>query len=88
MLAMELVADKQTGEMLRNDVVAPNRFQQLALRHGLAIYARRTSRGRYGDWIMVAPPLIITRDEIDDLTARLKSALTEFESELRREGTL
>lgn len=88
MLAMELVADKQTGDMLRNDVVAPNRFQQLALRHGLAIYARRTSRGRYGDWIMVAPPLIITRDEIDDLTARLKSALTEFESELRREGTL
>jgi adenosylmethionine-8-amino-7-oxononanoate aminotransferase len=88
LLALELVADKETGAMLRNDLVAPDRFQYTALRHGLAVYARRTSRGRYGDWVMVAPPLTITRAEMDDMLSRFEAALGEFEQDLRREGAL
>jgi adenosylmethionine-8-amino-7-oxononanoate aminotransferase len=88
LLAIELVADKATRRMIPLERRAPYRFQRLALSHGLAVYCRRTSGGKFGDWLMIAPPLIITADEVDELLHRLAGALAEFEAELGGQGVL
>ncbi len=88
LLAVELVADRTTKAMIPLDRVAPARVAGIALRHGLALYARRTSRGAYGDWIMVSPPLTITADEVDILATRLGAVLNDFATELRADGLL
>ena len=86
LLAVELVADKETGRMLPAALNAVARFQTIALDHGLAIYSRRTGGGRWGEWLMVSPPLTVTPDEVAELLNRLRGAVFAFEAELRAGG--
>lgn len=88
LLAVELVADKDTRAMIRLDRVAPARVGELALRRGLALYCRRTSRGAYGDWLMISPPLTITAEEVEVLAERLEAVLDDFAAELRADGVI
>lgn len=88
LMAIELVADSQTKRMIPLEKVAPERVKQLALRRGLALYCRRTSRGAYGDWLMLSPPLTIRAEEIDILAERLGAVLDDYASELRAEGVI
>lgn len=88
LLAVELVADKASQRMIPLPLMAPYRVQALALRHGLALYCRRTGGGEYGDWIMVSPPLIVTADEVDMIADRLAATLHEYEAELAAAGVL
>ena len=37
-----------------------------------------TAKGRYGGWLMVAPPLTITEEECNDLIEWLDATLREF----------
>ena len=67
LMAIELVADKASKQMLPPELVAPARLGALALEEGLALYSRRTSRGKFGDWVMITPPLIIDAAEVDEL---------------------
>jgi adenosylmethionine-8-amino-7-oxononanoate aminotransferase len=80
--AVELVADPQSRRMLPREIDVIGRVQELALERGLLIYGRRTHGGRFGDWIMVAPPLIATRADIDEIVDGLGSCLRTFEAEL------
>ena len=50
------------------------------LKHGLMIYGRRTASGRNGDWIMVSPPMTMSRSECDELLRGLTATVLEFES--------
>jgi adenosylmethionine-8-amino-7-oxononanoate aminotransferase len=86
LLAVELVADRATKAMIPLDRMAPYRVQELALRHGLALYCRRTSRGAYGDWLMISPPLTITEEEVGVLLERLGQVLDDYAAELRADG--
>ncbi len=86
LLAVELVADRESGRMLPAALNAVARFQTIALDHGLAIYARRTGGGRWGEWLMVSPPLTVTQDEVAELLMRLRGAVFAFEAELRACG--
>jgi adenosylmethionine-8-amino-7-oxononanoate aminotransferase len=86
LLAIELVADRATKAMIPLDRMAPYRVQDLALRRGLALYCRRTSRGTYGDWLMVSPPLTITEEEVGVLLERLGQVLDDYAAELRADG--
>lgn len=88
LLALELVADRESKAMIPLEMMAPYRVQEVALRHGLALYCRRTSRGAYGDWIMVSPPLTITAEEVALLTDRLGTALDDYARELRSNGVI
>jgi len=88
LLAVELVADKHSKAMIPLEKVAPARVQQLALRHGLALYCRRTSRGAYGDWLMLSPPLTVIAEEIGILAERLGAVLDDYAAELRADGIL
>lgn len=84
--AMELISDKATQAMLPLELVAPSRIQAIGLRHGLALYCRRTAGGAYGEWVMVSPPLIVTAAEVDALCDRLAATLSDFTVELRQQG--
>lgn len=88
LLAMELVADRGSKAMIPLERVASQRVGELALRHGLALYCRRTSRGAYGDWLMVSPPLTIAEEEVGILADRLAATLAEFADELRADGVI
>ena len=37
----------------------------------ILLYARRQNGGRFGDWSVIAPPLIVTEAEIDEIVERL-----------------
>ena len=83
LLAVELVADRETKRHLPPALNATGRLQEIALGQGLALYARRTAGGRWGEWIMTSPPLTVTAAEIAELLGRLRSTMAIFEAELR-----
>lgn len=88
LLAVELVADKTSKAMIPLERMAPYRVQELGLARGLALYCRRTSRGTYGDWLMIAPPLTVTAEEVALLTERLGLVLDDYAAELRADGVI
>ena len=88
LLATELVADKDSKRQIPFELEAPSRFQQIALELGLAVYCRRTSGGKFGDWVMVSPPLTVTAEEVDEIADGLAEALGRYENELRQQGVL
>jgi adenosylmethionine-8-amino-7-oxononanoate aminotransferase len=59
-----------------------------ALEQGLLIYGRRSHGGRYGDWIMMTPPLIATQSDIDAIVAGFDAALSAYADRLARQGVL
>jgi 4-aminobutyrate aminotransferase-like enzyme len=88
LLAVELVADRDSKTPLPNDIQPADRVRVHGLRHGLMIYSRATSGGRYGHWFIVAPPLIISETDCDELLERLEASLRDFSDELRASGIL
>jgi adenosylmethionine-8-amino-7-oxononanoate aminotransferase len=83
LMAIELVADKATKALLPPALLAPYRVVELAAARGLLLYSRRTANGKYGEWLMVSPPLIVTEAEIEEIVALIADTLTAYEAELR-----
>jgi adenosylmethionine-8-amino-7-oxononanoate aminotransferase len=81
--AVEIVRDRATKEMLPQDLRPTDRIRNHGLKHGVMLYARATSQGRYGHWFTLAPPLTITEGECAEMLQRVESALISFEAELR-----
>lgn len=88
LLAIELVACKAPRKPLPLDIEAIERFKFLAQEEDLLIYGRRSNQGVYGDPILIAPPLNITRAEIDLIIDRLEKVVQAFEGELINEGLI
>lgn len=88
LLAIEIVADKDSKEMLPSHANAPARIAQIALDVGLVLYPRRANGGKFGEWLMVTPPLIITETQALDLAERLERALKLYAGELARDGLI
>jgi adenosylmethionine-8-amino-7-oxononanoate aminotransferase len=80
--AVEIVADRDSKRMLPRERDVIGRIQALARDQGLLIYGRRTHAGRFGDWIMVSPPLIATRADVDEIIERLGRCLAGYQSEV------
>jgi adenosylmethionine-8-amino-7-oxononanoate aminotransferase len=81
--AIEIVASRETRAMLPRQLDVIGSLQRLARDEGLLIYGRRTHGGKFGDWLMITPPLISTTSDIDEIVAGLTRALTRYEAELR-----
>ena len=81
LLAIEIVPDKADGSGFLPDDMAINRVIDLARARGLMLYTRRTAEGRYGDWVMITPPLIITEAQVDELIGLLEATLQAFAEE-------
>lgn len=85
-MAMEFVTDKATMAKFPKEFPPADVIRLKGLDNGLLIYARRTASGRNGDWIMVSPPMTITKAEVDEVLKRLAATIAAFESEARRFG--
>ncbi len=84
--AIEIVADQGTKAMFPRTRDVPKELSQLALQQGLLIYARRTFGGRFGDWLMMTPPLIVSELQMDELVERLGNTLRAYRQQLRHAG--
>jgi len=70
LVGLEMVRDKATGVAFESGEKVGARAEQLARKHGLI--------ARFiGDRTALSPPLVITEAEVDDMAARLRSALDE-----------
>jgi adenosylmethionine-8-amino-7-oxononanoate aminotransferase len=73
--AVEIVQDRQTRERFPAAAGLAKRAEELMTRYGLL--------GRGGDIFYLAPPLCVTRSEIDYLVLQLNAVLTDLEADLR-----
>jgi len=74
--------------MLPAGLNAIARLCAIAREEGLLIYSRRTNEGQFGEWLMVAPPLIVTAEDIKLIGEGLRRSLDRFCAELRSDGVL
>ncbi len=86
--AIEIVADQKSKAMLPRSVDVLGRIQHCAREGGLLIYGRRTHGGKFGDFMMVTPPLIATREDVDEIVQGLGRALRQFTDQLLKDGVL
>jgi adenosylmethionine-8-amino-7-oxononanoate aminotransferase len=84
LLAIEIVADKETKALLPPERQAVYRIMELGIERGLLLYSRRTANGKYGEWLMVTPPLIVTAAEVDEIAELIGATLGAYETELRQ----
>jgi adenosylmethionine-8-amino-7-oxononanoate aminotransferase len=82
LLAIELVANKSTLARFPAEVDPGPVVLRHGLDHGLLLYSRRQNSGRFGDWLLIAPPLVIDPEACDDLLSRLESTLASAAGEL------
>ena len=82
LLAIEMVADKNTRQKIAPDFLPTEKIRIHGLNNGLILYSRRTAGGKYGDWFLVAPPLTISEAECDELITRLRATFHDFSIEL------
>jgi 4-aminobutyrate---pyruvate transaminase len=77
--AIELTADKESGQGFPPTRKAGLRFGEHAMRHGIVVRP-------LGDSIALSPPLIITKAEIDELIDGLHAALDDTAAALAETG--
>jgi Adenosylmethionine-8-amino-7-oxononanoate aminotransferase len=81
-VGVEFVVDKKSKEPFPSAKNVAGQVHAAALRHGLATYpGTGTADGVRGDHILLAPPFIITTDDIDSLVLRLGKAITDVTKE-------
>lgn len=83
MTAIEFVSDPSTMENLPPEVNIGQRVLDLAYERGLIVYFRRVKGGVQGDCVMVAPPLIVTREEIAEIVSILGDSIAAAATEFR-----
>jgi len=86
LMATEVVADRATKRSFSAEISAPDTIRRIAFDHGLTIYGRRTNNGRFGDAIMTSPPLITTKDQVDEIVERFGATLRDFMDEATQRG--
>jgi adenosylmethionine-8-amino-7-oxononanoate aminotransferase len=75
-MALELVADRATKKPFDPALRLHARVKAEAMARGLMVYPMGgTIDGREGDHVLLAPPFIVTDDELDQIVARLVTAV-------------
>ncbi|MCY1196069.1 putative aminotransferase [compost metagenome] len=75
-MGIELVRDRTTKQTFDPALALHARIKREAMARGLMVYPMGgTLDGRQGDHVLLAPPFIITDDELDQLTERLAGAI-------------
>ncbi|MCX7299063.1 MAG: aspartate aminotransferase family protein [Rhodobacterales bacterium] len=87
LLALELVADRETKAPLPPALRAFDRLTEAAYARGLIIYPRRSRGGYSGDHVLIAPPMITTPAQVDEIMGKLGDALEAFAAECGLEVT-
>jgi len=75
---IELVADRSTKAPFDASRKLQARIKQTAMAHGLVVYPMGgTVDGESGDHVLLAPPFIITNDDVDEVVNRLGQAIDD-----------
>jgi adenosylmethionine-8-amino-7-oxononanoate aminotransferase len=83
MFGFELVADRATKAPFPAARKVSSQIEAAALRHGLVTYpCTGTVAGGPGDMLLLAPPLVITAREMDEVLNLLDLAVGEVEDAL------
>lgn len=85
LMAVEF-ADKETKEPLPNDWNVSITMTGIGYDNGLLIYPRKSLNGVKGDHVLVAPPLVITRDQCDELLVLLEKTFEQFNVIYQQKG--
>jgi adenosylmethionine-8-amino-7-oxononanoate aminotransferase len=78
LLAIELVENPKTREPFPAGHNVGQLLTDIAYDEGLIIYPRRSINGLLGDHVLVAPPLIITAEEVSEVLKRLDRSLSRL----------
>lgn len=76
--AFELVSDRDSRAPMPKNLNAYDSLVEAAYDEGLIIYSRRSRGGHEGDHFLVAPPMIVTDTQIDEIMEKLTRALDRF----------
>jgi adenosylmethionine-8-amino-7-oxononanoate aminotransferase len=83
MLGVELVRDKMTKEPFPASLGVAEKLTVTLMKHGVIVYpGNGNADGENGDQFLLAPPLIITKDQADELVDGLMAGFSEFETML------
>jgi adenosylmethionine-8-amino-7-oxononanoate aminotransferase len=83
MVGFEFVTDKETKAPFPPEREISRLFSELTFERGLVTYpCAGTVRGVAGDTILMAPPLITTRQQIDEIVAILHDSMRAFEAQV------
>ncbi|NBV82559.1 aspartate aminotransferase family protein [bacterium] len=75
-MALELVQDRDTKTPFDPSLKVNAKIKKAAMAEGLMCYPMGgTLDGKLGDHVMLAPPFIITNDQIDELVSKLATAI-------------
>lgn len=80
--AIELVEDRASKRAFSLEHNVPRLLSACAFARGVALYVRRANGGVYGDFVLIAPPLITTEAQVDEIAERLTMALQDVEGKL------
>jgi adenosylmethionine-8-amino-7-oxononanoate aminotransferase len=76
---VEFVAEKSTKKPFDRKLKKVEGFLELALKRGLVLWPNTAQAdGVNGDLVMLAPPLITTKAQVDEIVALLASCVKEF----------
>ncbi len=82
--AVEFVADRETKAPFPAQWSVGSLLTAEAFDEGLIVYPRRSINGARGDHVLVAPPLIVTPEQVDELLEKLERSLVRLEELLAR----
>ena len=84
MQGVELVKDKKTKEPFLAKHGVAEKLTVTLMKHGVIIYpGSGMVDGINGDQFLLAPPLTITKDQVDELIEKMAAGFAAFEKELR-----
>jgi adenosylmethionine-8-amino-7-oxononanoate aminotransferase len=74
--AIELVEDRRTRKPFASTLKLHARIKQQAMNEGLICYpGGGTADGDSGDHVLIAPPFNVTQSQIEEIVAKLATAL-------------
>ncbi len=80
MVGFEFVKDQHTKETFPSQLKVSSLFEKAALNNGLVTYPCTGSLdGVMGDMVLLAPPLIITDNQIDEVLNKIDISIKEIE---------
>lgn len=83
LLGVELVKDKVTKEPYPVSMGVAEKLTSVLLKHGVIVYpGNGNADGENGDQFLLAPPLIITKDQADELMEGLVAGFLEFDNKI------
>ena len=79
MIGVELVKNQTTKEPFESDENIKSKLTDFGMEEGIVLYpGGGSANGAKGDHILLAPPINITREEVDELYKRLKASISRM----------